>query len=269
MTERVAASSLLAQHVGRHPSVSLEQVLSVAELTTRDDVKYVIPVDTLPTLLPRVPLQLAALDIGGLRTFDYESVYFDTERLDLYRDHLQDRRRRYKVRIRSYRDSGDAMLEVKLKGRRGQTVKHRLDHDFSRRAELTHEGRAFLDSVVSAAYGFTPPALRPVLTTAYRRATLVDLERSARVTIDVALSWFDGESSHCAEHVVLIETKSLSGAGPVDALLRSMGHRPLRVSKYCMGVALLHPETAANRWNRPLTRHFQWRRLPEAERAPR
>jgi hypothetical protein len=30
---------------------------------------------------------------------------------------------RYKAPIRSYCDSGDAMFEVKLKGRRGQTVK--------------------------------------------------------------------------------------------------------------------------------------------------
>ena len=41
------------------------------------------------------------------------------------------------------------------------------------------------------------------------RATLVDLELRSRVTIDVNLSWFDRESSRQADHLALIETKSL------------------------------------------------------------
>ena len=185
-----------------------------------------MPLAALPALVRALPEQLAALDIGGRRIFDYESVYFDTESFALYRSHVQGRRRRYKARIRSYCDSGDAMLEVKLKGRRGQTVKERLPYDFQRRAELTREGRLFLDTVIAQAYGITAPPMSPSLTTAYRRATLVDEERASRLTIDVNLSWFDGENNHRADHLALIESKSLTGPGPADALLRSMGRVP-------------------------------------------
>jgi VTC domain len=260
-----AVLSQLAHHLRGRPAVSLERVLSVAQLTTRVELKYLVPLTALPALLRGLPQELMALDIGGRRIFDYESVYFDTESFALYRNHVQGKRRRYKARIRSYCDSGDAMLEVKLKGRRGQTVKERLPYDFDRRRELTHEGRLFLDTVVAQAYGFTAPPLWPSLTTAYRRATLVDLERRSRLTIDVNLSWFDGDSSHQADHLALIESKSLTGPGPADALLRSLGVRPVRISKYCLGVALLHPDLAANPWNRLLIRQFDWQRRSSPE----
>jgi hypothetical protein len=257
--------SVLAHYLRGRPAVSLERVLSVAQLTTRVELKYLVPLATLPAFLHGLPEELMVLDIGGLRIFDYESVYFDTENFGLYRNHVQGKRRRYKARIRSYCDSGDAMLEVKLKGSRGQTVKERLPYDFDRRRELTREGRLFLDRVVGQAYGFTAPPLWPSLTTAYRRATLVDLERKSRLTIDVNLSWFDGNSSRQADHLALIESKSLAGPGPSDALLRSMGVRPVRISKYCLGVALLHPDLAANPWNRLLIRQFDWQRRSTPE----
>ena len=40
------------------------------------------------------------------------------------------------------------------------------------------------------------------------------------------------------------------------------------MSKYCIGVALLHPEMAANKWNRLLVRHFGWQREDRAAAGP-
>jgi hypothetical protein len=39
-----------------------------------------------------------------------------------------------------------------------------------------------------------------------------------------------------------------------------MGVRPISISKYCVAVALLHRDLAANRWNRTLRTHFGWAR---------
>ena len=255
--------SAVERHLKLRSAVSLDHVLSVAELITRLELKYILPLDALPSFLDRLPHTLAALDIDGRRIFSYESVYFDTESFTLYRHHVQGRRKRYKTRTRSYCDTVDTMFEVKLKGQRDQTVKERLPYDFQRRDELTCEGRAFLDSVISHAYGSTVPALRPALTTTYRRATLVDLERRSRLTIDVNLSWSDGRSSHQTDGLALIESKTLSGPGPADALLRSMAVRPVRMSKYCLGVALLNPAMAANPWHRLLSRQFGWQRATD------
>ena len=36
-----------------------------------------------------------------------------------------------------------------------------------------------------------------------------------------------------------------------------MGQRPVRISKYCVGLAVVHPHLPANRWNRTLRRYFE------------
>ena len=267
-SERVAgdssALSALASQVADRPAVCLEQVLSVAQLTARLDLKYLVPREALPGILDHLPHQLAALDIDGRRIFGYESVYFDTEGFALYRHHVQGRRRRYKTRIRS-RDTSDAMFEVKPQGSAGPDSQRAAASTLRAQRRVDLRGSLFLDTVVPDASGVTVPTLWPALTTTYRRATLVDLERRSRVTIDVNLSWFHRESSQQADHLALIETKSLLGPGPVDALLGSMGVRPVRISKYCLGVALLHPDTAANPWNRLLRHQFGWQRATESD----
>jgi hypothetical protein len=246
-------------------TVSLEAVLAAAQLTTRSERKFLLPVAALPCLLERLPARMARLEIAGRQIFDYESVYFDTQDLALYGDHVQGRRKRYKARTRTYSFSESTMFEVKLKGLRGQTVKHRMPHEYGRRSELTPEGSAFLDSVVARAYGERVPAVAPVLTTRYRRMTFVDLNRPCRLTIDVGLSWSDGAAGHRADHLALIESKTLSGPAQVEELLGSLGLRPVAISKYCLGVALLHPETPANRWSRLLRHEFGWQRAAALE----
>ena len=128
-------------------------------------------------------------------------------------------------------------------------MKERLLYDIHRRRELTPEGRAFLEYVVAKAYGATVPPVGPVLTTAHRRATL-DVQCGSQTTIDVDLAWSGGGRAHRADHLALLESKNLSGRGAVDALLGSLAVRPVSLSKYCLGVALLHLDTAANPWSR-------------------
>ena len=255
---------LLAMDLEARRAVSLEEVVGVAALATRFELKYLVPLTGLPEVLSQLPQRLTALDIGGRRAFAYESVYFDTDELSLYRSHARGRPKRYKVRTRSYCDSGETMLEVKLKGPRGQTVKQRVGHDFARRGELTSEARSFVESVVADAYGFEVPELHPVLTTRYRRATLVDVDDILRLTIDVGLQWADAAGGRGSNDLALVESKTTSGPGHVDALLRSAGLRPVSISKYCAGVALLHGDLPANRWNRVLRQRFQWERAPES-----
>lgn len=248
---------------GRSP-VTLDEVLSVAELTTRHDRKYVVPRIALPEIVQRLPADLTVLEINGRHTFSYESTYFDTADLALYRAHVQHRRIRYKVRTRGYHDTGGAMLEVKLKGYRGETVKMRLPYPFEQRSALTAEGQTFVDLVVAETYDTTVPPIAPVMTTSYQRAALVDLERGTRVTLDVGLGWTNRTSCRRVDDVALIETKSASGPGPVDRVLHSLALRPVRVSKYCIGVALLDPQWPANSWSRLLRNHFGWERESEA-----
>lgn len=257
-TAGIAATSpdldrLLDLIAGLEP-VGLQAVQDTADLQTRIDKKYLIPVATLGTLVRALEPSLTVLEIDGQHAFDYESVYFDTPGLQLYRDHVQGRRHRYKVRTRHYLNSGLCLLEVKAKGGRTQTVKHRLPwtQDHSRR--IVGSGLDFVDGFLRG----RPEAdsLIPVVTSRYRRATLVDFEHGLRITCDIDLE-FDasGRGFVVPAGHVLVETKSRTGRAEPDRLLHRLGARDLSVSKYCAGIALLHG-APANRWHRTLGRYL-------------
>ncbi|WP_230854390.1 hypothetical protein [Arthrobacter terrae] len=85
-----------------------------------------------------------------------------------------------------------------------------------------------------------------------------------RLTCDVDLVFGSLDQPMKLPDLVVVETKTMDGFGAADQALASMGIRPVSMSKYCLGIALLHPELPANRWNRVLRANFGWSRvLPE------
>lgn len=240
--------------------ISLAEMGEIAELHTRTDRKYIVDAATLVRLLDAARAGVAVLDIDGQRSFTYESVYFDTADLDLYRAAATGRRRRFKVRTRIYVDSGEAMLEVKLKNGRGQTVKHRLDHDIADRHRITAAGAEFVDDLVG--HAGTAATLSPLLTTHYIRTTLVDIELGTRATIDRGLvcTEYVDEPGVVANSVTLdraiIETKSNGPASVLDRWMWANGIRPVKISKFCTALAAMRPDLPANKWHRTLGRHF-------------
>lgn len=251
--ERVVAA------VASLPAVDLATLESGAALLTRIDRKYVVPVATFEDLVAELRQRddWAALDIADRRLFGYESVYFDTPDLATYRAHLQRRRQRYKVRVRRYVDSGHCMLEVKRKGVRGLTVKERQPHDVFQRVDLGEPGRRFVSEAVGDGGRIAVGELRPVVTTTNRRATLTSLTSRARLTVDTDLvcGWDDRHAALRPGFVVL-ESKVEGHAAAVDRLLRSMGERPVVISKYCLGVASLGLDVPSNPWRRTLRSYF-------------
>jgi hypothetical protein len=235
--------------------VGLQDVLAHAELQSRTDRKYVMLLDVLPALIARLGPRFRVLEIDGRRMFGYQSIYFDTPDLLSYRQHLQNNRRRFKVRTRTYVDSGECMLEVKVQGSRSATVKHRRPHPVDGRFHLDGEACRFIAWHTGAAH--VPARLRPVLVTSYRRLTLVDLAGGVRITCDADLvcrsgdRWIEGLHDR-----LLIETKS---AGPQRALthvFHDLGLRSTALSKYCLGLAMLADNLRANPWQRQMRRHF-------------
>ena len=249
----VAAAALMVEPIG------LAALNELAELQTRVDRKYFVPADVFGRLIAELADQLRVLDIDALRSFDYESVYFDTPELSTYRAHVQRRRLRFKARTRTYLDSGLTMFEVKLTGARGETVKRRVPHPIEHRAELTDEALAHLAKTLCGAYHQdVPPAMRPTLVTAYRRTTFVSRTGEMRLTCDTGLVCRDQhhEVRDSGTHV-LVESKSGTRAGSVaDRMLRSLGVQPTSVSKYAVAVAALHPELPSNPWHQTLRRYF-------------
>lgn len=229
-------------------SVGLDELVTTAALLTRVDRKYLVPATRLPDLLAGLPPAVRVLDVDSRRWFGYHSVYLDTPELDSFHDAGRGRRRRWKVRTRTYLDSGETYLEVKTTGPRGATVKERVPAA----AEATAR-----TGLLAARLGPAAERLRPTLETGYRRATLL-LPSGARATIDLDLvvrSRLDDRHGSPAG-LAVVETKSGAGAGELDRLLWRAGHRPARVSKYGAGLAALHPELPRLKWHRVLERHL-------------
>ncbi len=237
------------------PGLSLRAVDELAGLQTRVDRKYIIARGVASDLVGSLEDSLSVLDIDGVRTSGYESVYFDTADHALYLAAAHGRRRRFKVRTRMYMESGLCMLEIKTKGNRGQTVKRRIAYDPCDRRRLTSEGVRFVDawsvSSVSA------ELLVPTLTTTYDRTTFVDRASRSRMTIDSDLVCSDASGSALAlDDYLILETKSSGLPTTADRWLWQHGHRPTRVSKFSTGLAALHPELPHNRWHRTLSEFF-------------
>ena len=55
--------------------------------------------------------------------------------------------------------------------------------------------------------------------------------------------------------LAIVETKTGATPSSTDRLLWRHGHRPVRISKYGTGLAVLHPDLPATPWRRVLDRH--------------
>ncbi len=261
------------------PSVSLDELTEQAELQTRVDRKYLVTIPVLAAMLDALSGSdaggganggpggsgggrggVAALEIDGRRRFHYASQYFDTADLLCFREHRQGRRRRFKVRTRTYTDSGECMLEVKAVSPRGQTVKERMPYAADDADRLTADATRFAADILEG----NPAVARlvPTVATTYHRTTLLDLAARSRLTIDTDLGFVGPAAAVGAPPgTAIVETKTSGRPGRADLALHRLGVRPVSVSKYCIGVALLHPTVPANRWNRVLHRHFGAGRL--------
>ncbi|GAA1703460.1 VTC domain-containing protein [Microbacterium sediminicola] len=239
----------------RFAPVGLEALVAEAGLMTRVDRKYLVPMADAARVVGALGDDIRVLEIEGARQFAYESIYFDTPDLLSFHMAAHGRRRRFKLRTRSYLDTDAAFLEIKTRGARGVTVKERSPYELAVRDVLTDDARAevagALDSV--GVHAHRADELEATLSTRYDRATLVAADASARVTIDTDLQWIRPEGQiHPLRDFAIIETKSGSSPGVVDRLLWRSGHRPVALSKYATGMAALHEGLPHNKWARLL-----------------
>jgi hypothetical protein len=254
-TTGTTAADAVARGLTAHSSVSLDELDATAALQTRVDRKYVLTPAEVTGLLAAVDPDARVLEIAGRRSFTYASTYYDTADLLTFHLAAHRRRRRYKVRTRSYVDTGGTFLEVKTRAARGVTVKDRVPADDAG-PRLTPEAAGFVDDRLAAARVTAPPSsgLRPVLSSHYRRTTV--LTTDARLTLDTGLTWRlacgPDSDARWADlgGLVVVETKAGTAPSSVDRLLWRAGHRPDRISKYATGLAVLRPELPDHPWRR-------------------
>lgn len=237
--------------------------LGVSALMNRVDTKFMLSVQEVPQLLHALQPLFGVLQINQEVLFDYSSTYLDTPDFHLYRSHHVGRPKRTKVRVRDYMSTGTSFLEVKSKNIYRETTKHRVSLPFykpftaSNHAEGLKLGMRGIADILDAQFNLPyRHDLKPTLRVNYRRLTLVSVERTERLTIDLdvqmqALRDLGLDATTTLNSVALLELKQqrLNKQSPAYECIRQFQAHSMGFSKYCMGVALLSDGVLWPRFN--------------------
>ena len=227
-------------------SISLEE-MSAVKLMKRNDTKYVTNVPTLMRLLQLTQSKYYVQEINDSRIANYNTLYWDfCDDHHYYLIHAQKRKPRTKVRTRRYVDSGIAFLEIKRKDNHGKTRKKRV--------KVPMQDTIMQDSLVGEPFlkeqlGLTFSDLIPAMSNFFSRITLVNYEKTERVTIDFNLRFDNHETGkkQRLDNLVIIELKRDGRThSPLLAVLRELRIKPSGFSKYVIGSAITNSSLRQN-----------------------
>lgn len=214
--------------------ITLAEMDKVA-LLNRTDTKFFFSSDKLADILRELKDEYRILTIEGVRLNSYRTLYYDTPKFTLYTMHQNGKKNRVKVRNRKYMESDLCFLEVKLKNNTGRTIKERVViDDFEE--EMNRTSKQFVDDRAE----FDGP-LEPAMWNEFRRMTLVSKNTPERMTIDLGLTFERGDKIVKTEKLVIAELKQekVNRHSTAFKAFKKRLIRPERISKYCVGMAML------------------------------
>ncbi len=230
--------------------ISLDEMDAI-KLLNRNDTKYTIHERQLPEILKKLSPHYKALVVDNHRLILYETLYYDTDSLDLYLAHHNGKRTRDKIRFRKYVDTGGVFFEIKHKTNKGKTEKSRvtvdeIDQSIQNKAEKLLGKKTILDS----------NTLHPQLSILFTRFTLANNDLTERVTIDINLSCTDEKITKQFPGLAIIEIKQdrFNKFSPIIHVLQELRIFPGGISKYCLSMASLNQTIKHNRFKPRLRR---------------
>jgi hypothetical protein len=212
--------------------------LDAVTLLDRIDTKFLLPASRLASVLAPLTTEYRVLDINGVRQHAYHTRYFDTPAFECFHDHLSDQDLRHKMRSRTYVDSGLTFLEVKTRTDTGRTIKsrRRMARPLTR---MTAPARSFFAKRTP----FDATSLQPTVQNQFQRITLVHRHSAERLTVDVGIRFNYEKRTVILPGIAIAEVKRADRdqISPFLQHMHAASIEPTRISKYCVGVALLHP----------------------------
>lgn len=225
--------------------ISLKNMSSI-RLMNRTDKKYVTSVRKLLILLEKAKDKYYCQEIEGRRISTYRTIYFDDPKEHcFYHKHHAGHKPRMKIRTRSYLDTNITFLEIKRKNNRGKTSKRRQRVSSIHNIIEKLEGNNFLLKETN----ITLNDIIPTVGNHFNRITLVNKEKTERLTIDINLQFDNLENKRNAnlEEVCIIELKRDGRChSPILHMLRDLRIHSIGFSKYLIGSALTNPKLKNN-----------------------
>jgi VTC domain len=216
--------------------ITLQQMDKV-KLQDRVDTKFMFRDNILSAVLEKMKDDYYVLDINGLRFNHYETLYYDTDKFDLYLKHHNGGVNRYKFRSRKYVESELHFFEVKFKNSKGRTIKERI-----KRSEISPIIADQSLEFVKKTSNMDPNKLVAKLWVNYRRMTFVSKHSEERLTIDTKLTFIDENQTIPIQGLVIAEVKQGSDRDKSSfvSLMRKHKVKQKSISKYCLGVISLN-----------------------------
>ena len=245
MMEKIAEKTLLL------PPITLEEMSGI-KLMNRTDTKFVATLEQLHSFLLAVQGKYYIQEIDGKRIASYHTTYFDTVDYHMYGIHHAGRQVREKIRVRTYLDSDQTFFEIKNKNNHGRTKKKRIsirEHD-----SVPQEHENIIPFMAKHAW-YTIEQISPVIENWFNRITLVNYDKTERLTIDFNLRFhhLKSDGRQQLQRVAVIELKR-DGNVPSPALdiLRQVRIKRSGFSKYCIGSALTNAKLKKNNFKERL-----------------
>lgn len=246
--------SNIAHILQQFAPISLSEMEGV-KLMNRIDTKYVVPMAVLPELLQMAEQDYFVQQIAGKRTGDYDTTYYDTEDLEMYIRHHDRQLVRQKIRVREYVESRLYFLEIKRKNNRGRTKKKRIALPSTAiTADMIGQDKnepIRVDDFLAKKSWYRFEQISPRLKTTFTRITLVNKQKTERLTIDFNLSFKNLRSGvqYSNPEMVIVELKRDGNVpSPMLNIMLALRIKQLKISKYCIGTALTTPEVKQNRF---------------------
>lgn len=235
-------------------SISLNEMDSV-KLMNRIDTKFATQIWELSDILLKARDLYFVQETDAIRLATYDTIYYDTDDWDMYIRHHNRHLVRQKIRVRQYVDNNLTFLEIKRKNNKGRTKKKRISiAGINPKGEDIGEGkkRIKITDFIEQKSDYTWDRISPHLQTTFQRITLVNKQKTERVTIDLNLRWtnlINGTTQGIPELVIVELKRNGNTHSPIMQILNEKHIHPFKISKYCIGTALTTPGIKHNRFN--------------------
>ncbi|MCK3685867.1 polyphosphate polymerase domain-containing protein [Maribellus sp. YY47] len=226
-------------------AISLDEMDQV-KLMNRFDSKFCLTSEELNSIFEEIKNDYFVLEVEGIRSQQYNSIYYDTPDDQFYISHHNGRANRMKLRKREYTDSDIVFLEIKHKTNKGKTRKTRMEVN-GLEPELSRAEKEYLKQHLPA--GETE--LKAKFGTSFRRITLVSRNFDERCTIDTDLCFnsFGTSSSKCKDFAIIeLKRDGQKSQTKLATVLKQRGIYQQNFSKYCIGRAMNEADLKRNQF---------------------
>ena len=208
-------------------------------------VKYILNVQSLDRVLESAGYEYLLMKQTEEMLSQIGLIYYDTEDLRFFRDHMHGKQERCKIRTRIMLGPNRQILEIWKRNNKGKMMKYKLPM-----VGETTETADDPASLFRMHAGLVPEELRATVVLFFNRMVLVSPDFTEKITIDRNLTYIpvtNGPPPIQLSGLALVEIrKPFSEFTFFENALKSVYVKRLAVSKYCLGIVMTHPGVKTN-----------------------